>query len=134
MMSPEERRRLAAAFILLVLGLAASALLPAHRPLPFELCVLHRLTGLPCLTCGLTRSVCLILQGRWTEGIGMHPAGPMAVLLAAGSALWLGMEAMAGRPLAPRLRGRALRLLAGAGGVISLVAWVGRVGEALYQR
>jgi len=134
MMSPEDRRRLAAASILLVVALAAVSVLPAHRPFPFELCLLHRLTGLPCLTCGLTRSVCLILQGRWTEGIGMHPAGPVAILLAAGAAPWLGMEAMAGRPLAARLRGGALRLLAGAGGVISLVAWIGRMGEALYQR
>ena len=64
----------------------------------------------------------------------MHPAGPLAVLLAGGAAFWLGMEAVAGRPLATRLRGPAACLLGGAAGGISLLAWIGRMGEALYQR
>jgi len=129
-----EQRGLAAASILLGLMLSAAAVLPAHRPLPFDLCLFHRLTGLPCLTCGLTRSVCLILQGRWTEGIGMHPAGPIAVALAAGAAVWLGLEATAMRPLAARLRTRIAGILLGAGALLSLLWWAARIGAGLYQR
>ncbi len=128
------RRSRAVASLLLGLMLLAAALLPAHRPLPFDLCLFHRLTGLPCLTCGLTRSVCLFLQGRWLEGIAMHPAGPVAILLAAGAAVWLGLEAISGRPLAPALRGRISGILLAAGAVLSLLWWAGRIGAALYQR
>ena len=55
--------------------LAATFILPPQKPLPFDLCLLHRLTGLPCLTCGLTRAVCLLARGEWRASLSMHPAG-----------------------------------------------------------
>ncbi|MBM4017868.1 MAG: DUF2752 domain-containing protein [Planctomycetes bacterium] len=41
-----------------------------------SICMLKRMTGLPCPTCGLTRSFCDISRGRWGEAVGHHPLGP----------------------------------------------------------
>jgi hypothetical protein len=40
---------------------------------PFELCLLKRLTGLPCPTCGLTRGILALLHGRLTDAIAFNP-------------------------------------------------------------
>jgi hypothetical protein len=129
----ERRDRAASAFVFAAL-LVAAMLLPPLRPLPFDACVLHRLTGLPCLTCGLTRSICLLVQGRWLDAIAMHPAAPIAVVLIASACLWLGTEAAFGRSLRPRLRGRLLLALVGAGFALSAAAWVLRIGALVHQR
>jgi len=121
------RRDRAVASISFAALLAAGALLPPRRPLPFDLCALRRLIALPCLTCGLTRSVCLILQGHWADGVALHPAGPIAILLIGGAVLWLGAEAITGRRLGGRLPAVALRVLLGGGVVLSIAVWVGRL-------
>ncbi|HUT59720.1 MAG TPA: DUF2752 domain-containing protein [Phycisphaerae bacterium] len=41
------------------------------------LCVLRHLTGLPCLTCGMTRSFCAISRCRFVEALEHHPLGPV---------------------------------------------------------
>jgi hypothetical protein len=69
---------------------------PQH-PLPIDVCVLKRLTGLPCLTCGLTRSVCHALQGDFAGSMSYHPAGPVVVVAAAAWAMWSATEAWRGR-------------------------------------
>ena len=81
-------RRLAGA-VAVFFALAVCAVLPAQRPLPFDACVLHRLTGWPCLTCGLTRAVCLFARGSVRDSLLMHPAGWLAFLGLAASLLWM---------------------------------------------
>ncbi|HEY4330784.1 MAG TPA: DUF2752 domain-containing protein [Phycisphaerae bacterium] len=53
-------------------------------------CAFHKMTGMPCPGCGLTRSVLALLHGNMTDSIGYHPFGPLLLLglltaLAAGS-------------------------------------------------
>jgi hypothetical protein len=36
--------------------------------------------GIPCPTCGMTRSVLLSLQGQFTEAARLNPAGPLLVV------------------------------------------------------
>ena len=48
------------------------------------ICVFHNLTGAPCPGCGLTRSVCALVHGRWGQAIGQHPLGPLVALLIVG--------------------------------------------------
>ena len=69
--------QLRTAVALAALLLVACVVDPA-RPLPIELCVLKRLTGWTCPTCGLTRAMCLALRGEWLASIHLHPAGPAA--------------------------------------------------------
>src|SRR5262249_38248063 len=105
--------------------LAAGFLLPARRPIPFDLCVLHRLTGLPCPTCGLTRSVCLFARGEWGASLAMHPAGWLAFSGLAIACLWLAAEAAAGRDLGPGLKARLVRGALAAGAVLSILGLCG---------
>jgi len=63
--------------------LLAGALLPPDRPLPFDLCLWHRLTGFACLGCGLTRSVCHLMHGDIAGSLALHPAGVVVVAIAA---------------------------------------------------
>jgi hypothetical protein len=107
--------------------LAAAALLPAPRPLPFDACLLHRLTGLPCLTCGLTRSVCFFVQGEWAASLALHPAGGPAVILLALHALWRTCEAARGRLLARPALARITSALGAAAAIVSVGAWLVRL-------
>jgi len=75
---PFPYRRLAGAAILI------AWLVPAGRldrgPV---LCPFRRLTGLPCPTCGLSRSWSAVLHGRLGDSVAFHPLGPLTVVGAA---------------------------------------------------
>jgi hypothetical protein len=104
--------------------LAVAALTDPVRPLPFEVCLIHRLTGVPCPTCGMTRAVCQAVHGRWADSVASHPAG---VLVAAGFfawMLWAGAEGWRGRLLAETWRRRATRVLVVVIAVVSLANWI----------
>jgi hypothetical protein len=62
-------------------------------------CFFRRTTGLPCAGCGITRAVVLLLHGRWSESVAMHPFGLPV----------LGMALLALPPRAAALAGRAGR-------------------------
>jgi hypothetical protein len=51
------------------------------RPIPTS-CGFRLLTGLPCPSCGLTRSVSFSVRAELRDAVAMHPLGP-AVALAA---------------------------------------------------
>lgn len=52
----------------------------------WQICLFHRLTGLPCPTCGATRAAFALLRGDWAGAWGWHPP---AALLLPGLALYL---------------------------------------------
>lgn len=46
------------------------------------MCLLHRLTGLPCLTCGGTRAITALLKGDWLDALRIQPlVSALSVLL-----------------------------------------------------
>jgi Protein of unknown function (DUF2752) len=51
----------------------------AGRALDLQ-CAFRAATGLPCPTCGVTRSVAMSLHGEFARAWNMAPAGPVAVL------------------------------------------------------
>ena len=110
-----------------VCGLAAVFLLPARRPLPFDLCMLHRLTGLSCPTCGLSRAVCLFAHGEWRASLAMHPAGGLAFLVLAIAVVWLICETVVGRDLGEALRRRLVFSALMLGGSLSAFVFVARL-------
>jgi hypothetical protein len=59
------------------LGVSASALLGAwlwfHLALPLPGCTFHRLTGLPCPTCGATRCLRYTFHHQWGAAAGINP-------------------------------------------------------------
>jgi hypothetical protein len=78
-------------------------------------------TGLPCPTCGLTRSWIALLHARLGESVSLHPLGPVTVV----AALLLVVGAHKRFPdLAARLRSRAVL---GAAAVAWLAIWIVRL-------
>jgi len=54
--------------------LLASVFLPTDG-LGVDVCLMHRLTGLPCPGCGLTRSITCITHGELSKAAAYHPFG-----------------------------------------------------------
>lgn len=52
--------------------LVASFVLVPGRTGP-DLCPLHRLTGLPCPGCGVSRGLMFLSHGDWSEALGANP-------------------------------------------------------------
>ena len=123
-LAPATRRERAAGAFLIAALCGAAAFLPADRPFPFDICLWRRLTGTPCPGCGLTRSIGLLLRGKWSASLAMHPAGSLFLALFLLVAAGMGLEAAFGRPVAREAR-RAIgaRLLA-AGTAIAVLNWI----------
>jgi hypothetical protein len=107
--------------------LAGAFVLPPDRPLAVDVCLWHRVTGWPCLTCGLTRATCLFARGLVRESLAMHAAGWLLLSGLAVAAAWSGAEAVAGRDLGGRLKARLLAASFWVGLGLSLITWLGRL-------
>ena len=111
--------------------LAGAAFVDPNRPLPFEVCGFKLLTGLPCLTCGMTRALCHAVHGHWAQSVTWHPAGLILATGLVGWMIWSAAEAARGRPLAEAWRTRLGTALLVAGIAASLVFWVGQLVDRI---
>jgi Protein of unknown function (DUF2752) len=112
----------------------------AGTPLNWQ-CAFRAATGLPCPTCGLTRSVVMSLHGEFARAWSLEPAGPVAVaglaafslaMLALASVQWAGEE---DRAAFARLWIRKGALAYGAAAtIIWLGGWVAHLETALVAR
>ena len=48
--------------------------------IPF-VCPIRYFTGIPCLTCGMTRSVMAAVKGKWLVAVEYHLFGPILIVL-----------------------------------------------------
>ena len=92
--------------------LGALALVDPNRPLPFDVCLLKRLTGLSCAGCGMTRSICHALHGDFAGSLALHPAGLLVLAALVGWGLSSAIEAWRGTAFRRR-RALARRWLSG---------------------
>ena len=106
--------------------LAAGVFVNPSRPLPVDLCLLKRLTGLSCPTCGLTRAMCYALQGDWAASLGFHPAGILVVFSVVGWVTWMSLEAWRGQTLWASGRKTIAKLAGAAIALTSIAAWLTR--------
>lgn len=90
-------------------------------------CLFHRLTGLPCLLCGMTRSFAATSHGRLAEAFRCHFLGPPLYFLVLGVTLGSLLERALGRRVLPRPDEEARRRLARAGLALLVAAWAARL-------
>jgi hypothetical protein len=86
-------------------------------------CLLRRATGLPCATCGMTRSFCAMGRGRVGAAFAYHPLGPVLYAFFALVMLRSAAVAVTGRRLLPQA-GRVFLWLAAVLVAATLVVWV----------
>ena len=103
-------------------------------------CALKRNTGLPCPTCGMTRSVLLSLQGEFGRAWRMAPGGPVLVwggiLFAAAMLALAVVQGLGTGRLEPAIKAsirRGLWIYAALGIVVWLGGWVAGVEAALHH-
>jgi len=92
-----------------------------------SICLLKRLTGVPCPTCGMTRSFCSIGRGEFAAAVRFHPLGPLLYVMFAAAMVRSLAIAVSGR----RWLERAARLLILSIPVlilVGLVVWIVRLG------
>ena len=53
---------------------------PPHEP-ALRFCPFYWLTGRPCPLCGLTRALCALAKGQWTQAIHFHALSPLAFVM-----------------------------------------------------
>ncbi|MCL4845914.1 MAG: DUF2752 domain-containing protein [Acidobacteria bacterium] len=110
-------------------GLAAAGLLAilALTPLtPPLVCPLSALAGVPCPTCGSTRALLALGEGRWLAAFRFNPLTTLAVTL---SIPWLAHGAVASLLRLPRLR---LRPDAAERHGLRLLAWLAIAGTWVF--
>jgi len=99
---------------------------PALSPVGGEgstTCLLRSATGLPCATCGMTRSFCAIGRGELGAAFARHPLGPVLYGFFALVMLRSAAVAIAGRRVV-RWSGRALLWIGAALAAAIVVVWV----------
>jgi hypothetical protein len=94
------------------------------------LCALRRLTGLPCPTCGSTRLVLAVLEGRLGLAFELNPlvAGVGFALLA-----WLVLRVVTARRARLECGPRGARVLLGLGIVALLLNWAYLLRSPLHR-
>ena len=107
----------------------------AGRRVDWE-CAFRRQTGLPCPTCGITRSVVLALHGQWSRAWHMSPGGVALIgglVAAAVALLGLGVIEWMGKVRTRRaensLRVAAL-VYAGGAAAVWLGGWMAQLAAA----
>lgn len=67
-------------------------LLHTTSPDAGTLCLFKSATGVPCPSCGVTRSVLLLLQGNVLEAVWLNPLGILAGVFLILIPIWIGLD------------------------------------------
>lgn len=97
--SPLKRKDLQSRFLALGISLAplvGGELYNKGYQIPYE-CPIHYFTGLPCPTCGMTRSIMAAMRGEWKASLGYHLFGPFFILILSGIIINIIIEFVAKR-------------------------------------
>jgi len=90
-------------------------------------CLFHRITGLPCLLCGMTRSLAATTQGHLGEAFRMHLLGPPLFLAVSVVSVVLAAEFILSRRILPRPGERAWKSIGWWTLGMLTAAWVARL-------
>ena len=91
----------------------------------FSICQFRRLTGLPCPTCGVTRSLAMLAKGEWRRAVAYHPMGPLVAVALCGG--WLYLLWCAATRVTPAMpRGRMPLVIILGFLIINVIIWIVR--------
>lgn len=95
---PGEARRIRSG----ILGLCCAPVVGAYfynqgYRIPFLVCPLRHWTGIPCPTCGMTRSFMAIARGNLSQALAEHLFGPILFMFFLSAAVHLLVELLTGR-------------------------------------
>jgi hypothetical protein len=98
-----------------------SAWLESRTGLEVPTCLLKRVTGHPCPTCGSTRAILALGRGRWVEALAWNPL----VMLGLGTLLLMvAHQALAGRRMVLEADDSGRRLVWGVAALAFLLNWL----------
>ena len=106
--------------VIVLLMLAAGRFLPVTAFLPA--CVFKGLTGIPCLTCGSTRSLEHLSQGHLMESLSMNPLISLTVIVVLLSCVYSLITLLFGIPRAGFIFSEGEKGLVRAGAFVLLLA------------
>jgi len=90
-------------------------------------CLFHRLTGLPCLLCGMTRSLAATAHGHLGEAFRFHLLGPPFFFLTLVVTVLLAAEFVLSRRFSPRPGARAWKYISWWTLGLLSAAWIARL-------
>jgi len=107
-----------------------------HSVLP-SVCLFKEVTGLPCPSCGTTRSLLLLINGRFHESLMMNPFGIVLALALVVVPLWIAIDTLANSDSFYRQYTRMEqlltrnKLLAAFGAAIVMLNWFWNISKGL---
>lgn len=69
-----------------------------HTQLSLPPCAFYKLTGLPCISCGLTTSIAYLVRGDIVRSFKSHPVGPVFAMLIVITAIYSLVSLFMGYP------------------------------------
>ncbi len=78
-----------------------------------EVCPIHRITGIPCPSCGTIRAVLLMVEGDVPASLLMNPLGVLAVFLLAVLPAWVAVDLIRKKDHLFRFYKRTEKIIAG---------------------
>jgi Protein of unknown function (DUF2752) len=110
------------------LGIAAFAILHLWVPssdIRTSVCLLRRLTGIPCPGCGLTRAFAHLAKGEWLAALRDHPLAPL--IAAELGAAWIAWGAALRGSRRPGQVLARLDAIAMGNAALLVTVWLGRL-------
>lgn len=100
------------------------------------LCLMKQVSGLPCPSCGTTRGITLLLEGRIAGALQMNPLSAPALLLLLALPAWLLLDVFTGSKSLYQFYNRAenlfrIRLVAIAGVLLIGCNWIWNIWKQL---
>jgi hypothetical protein len=90
-------------------------------------CLMHRLTGIPCLLCGMTRSLAATAHGQLIDGFRFHLLGPPFFAVVLVVTVLLSAEYALSRRILPRYGTRTWKYIGWGTLGLLVAAWVARL-------
>lgn len=69
----------------------------AHPQSDLTVCLIKNATGLPCPSCGSTRSVVALAQGDWLEALRLNPLGVLIAIVLVVAPFWISLDVHTGK-------------------------------------